>query len=54
MEFIAGHMKEGEEDGRAAECSFSFPTGMAVDEATHSCFVADKNNHSIKKISFVD
>ena len=52
MTVLAGTGREGKEDGRASECSFIDPRGMVVDEATHSCFVADGD--SIRKITFVD
>ena len=48
MTVLAGSGREGrKEDGRASECSFIDPKGMVVDEATHSCFVADGD--SIRK-----
>ena len=41
----------GSADGTADECSFNLPFGLVVDESSHSCFVADHWNHSIRKIS---
>ena len=51
---LAGCGKEGREDGTAAECSFSHPRDIVVDEPTHSCYVVDGGNHAIRKISFAD
>ena len=51
---LTGSGAQGREDGRADACSFNYPSGMVVDEATHSCFVVDYGNHLIRKISFVD
>ena len=39
-------------DGRADECRFYCSFGMAVDESSHSCFVADYGSHLIRKITF--
>ena len=51
---LAGSGQEGEEDGKALECSFSGPKGLVVDEPTHLCYVADWGNNMIRKISFAD
>ena len=51
---LAGCGRAGNENGRADECTFRFPSGMAVDEATHSCFVVDSGNNSIRRIVFAD
>ena len=54
MTVLAGCGEAGRKDGTAAECSFSYPCDMAVDESTHSCYVADWGNSVIRKISFAD
>ena len=54
MTVLAGSGQDGEEDGKALECSFSGPKGLVVDESTHSCYVADWGNNMIRKISFAD
>jgi len=42
-------------DGRAEECSFkALLFGLAVHEASHSCFVTDYHGHTIRKITFKD
>ena len=49
---LAGSGEEGRVDGRADQCSFSWPQGMAIDESSQSCFVADKLLSLIRKITF--
>jgi hypothetical protein len=49
---VAGDGNKQSIDGTAAECSFASPCGIAVDEKTHLCFVADKDSSRIRKISF--
>ena len=49
---LAGSREEGRVDGRADNCQFSFPYAMAVDESSHSCFIADTESHSIKRMTF--
>ena len=51
MTVLAGCGKEGRKDGKALECSFSYPHGLVVDESTHSCYVSDWGNNVIRKIS---
>jgi len=51
---IAGSGEANRLDGKPDECRFYFPLGLAVDEASHLCFVADYYNHSIRKISFAN
>ena len=51
---LAGCGEQRREDGTAAECSFSYPHGLVVDESTHSCYVTDWGNDVIRKISFAD
>ena len=41
----------GGRDGRAEESDFYIPTGLAMDESSNTCFVADFWNHAIRKIS---
>jgi hypothetical protein len=38
-------------DGAHAECSFSRPSGIVVDEKTQSCFVTDFQGSKIRQIS---
>ncbi|CAM9219332.1 unnamed protein product, partial [Choristocarpus tenellus] len=50
---IAGDGTVGHDDGTALEASFSSPTGVAVyydEDETLVIFVADKNNHRIRRI----
>ena len=54
MEVVAGSGRAATEDGRPDECSFDEPRGIAVDEASHSCFVAEWNGHAIRRVSFVN
>ena len=51
---LVGIGQEVSRNGRAAECSLSFPRGLLVDESTHSFYVADCDNNVIRKISFAD
>ena len=51
MTVLAGCGKEGRKDGKALECSFSYPHGLVVDESTHSYYVSDWGNNVIRKIS---
>jgi DNA-binding beta-propeller fold protein YncE len=50
---LAGTGAQGSVDGTASECSFFYPEGIAVDEQTSTCFVADYGNSRIRKISLV-
>ena len=54
MERLAGSGRGARVDGRPDECCFHLPRGIVVDEELHLCYVADSNNHAIRKISFVD
>jgi hypothetical protein len=51
---IAGDGNKQSKDGTATDCSFARPCGIAVDEKTHTCFVADFESSRIRKITFVD
>ena len=54
MEILAGTGRHKRVDGGPEECCFFSPRGVAVHEESHVCFVADADNHSIRKISFAD
>ena len=55
MEVVAGSGRGAREDGRPDECSFDGPRGIVVDEASHSCFVAEcSSGGSIRRVSFVN
>jgi sugar lactone lactonase YvrE len=47
---IAGVGKQGYKDGAASEAEFNYPSGLAID-ATDSVYIADTNNHRIRKLS---
>jgi hypothetical protein len=51
---VAGDGNKESKDGTATECSFDTPCGIAVDEHTHTCFVAEWGSSRIRKITFVD
>jgi hypothetical protein len=51
---VAGDGNWQSKDGTATECSFNSPFGIAVDEKTHTCFVADWMSSRLRKITFVD
>lgn len=51
---LAGSGRTGTVDGKPQECSFNRACGLAVHEASHSCFVVDRGSHTIRKISFVN
>jgi hypothetical protein len=51
---VAGDGKGLSRDGTATDCSFYMPCGIAVDEKTHMCFIAEGGGSRIRKISFVD
>lgn len=42
----------GEEGGTQLPTQFKFPAGLAVDHQTNTCYVADLDNHSIRKLTF--
>ena len=50
---IAGSGQANRLDEKPDECCFNNPYGIAVDEVSHSCYVADRFNHTIRKISFI-
>ena len=52
VEALAGCGKAAVVDGGPDECCFSDPRGIAVHEESHSCFVVDRDNHAIRKVSF--
>ena len=47
---LAGSSWQGFDDGRGAAARFNCPTGVAVD-ASGVVFVADRNNHRIRRIT---
>lgn len=47
---IGGRAQEGNRDGRALTALFNFPKGIAYD-SKGNLFIADMNNHSIRKLS---
>ncbi|MBK6766452.1 MAG: redoxin family protein [bacterium] len=47
---IAGSGKKGDSDGSFADASFDNPQGMAYDAAKQSLYVADTDNHLIRKL----
>ena len=47
---IAGRAQEGNKDGKALTALFNFPKGIAFD-SKGNLFIADTNNHSIRKLS---
>ena len=54
VEHLAGTGGGAKIDGGPNKCCFHLPSGIAIDEEQHLCFVADSANHAIRKISFVD
>jgi len=50
---LAGTGKYERVDGRADSCSFCNPYGIAVHEASNTCFISDCSSHAIRKVSFV-
>jgi hypothetical protein len=49
---LAGTGKPGNKDNRdGMKASFHCPAGITVDQITGNVFVADQNNHCIRKIS---
>ena len=54
MEVVAGSGRLAREDGRPDECSFNYLRGIAVDEASHSCFITEWGGHAIRKVLFVN
>jgi DNA-binding beta-propeller fold protein YncE len=47
---LAGTGSEGFADGAGSTAQFNYPTGVAVD-ANGNVYVADKDNHKIRKIT---
>jgi DNA-binding beta-propeller fold protein YncE len=47
---FAGSGVSGSEDGTGTAASFNYPSGVAVD-STGNVYVADNNNHLIRKIT---
>jgi hypothetical protein len=47
----AGTGKRGSRDGSAAEATFYYPMGLAVDERDGSLYVVDAGNGLVRKIS---
>ena len=54
VEAVVGSGRAAREDGRPDECSFHVPAGIAVDEASHSCFIAEYRSHAIRRVSFIE
>jgi hypothetical protein len=52
VSLLAGSGTQATVDGRADECSMSYPRGLVVHEASHSCFFADCDTHTIRKVTF--
>jgi len=50
---IAGTGENGSVDGKADECSFNGPYGIAVHEASNTCFISEHQGNLIRKVSFV-
>jgi DNA-binding beta-propeller fold protein YncE len=51
---LAGSWESKRIDGEASKCSFSFPNGILVHEESHSCFVSDYQDSTIRRVSFVN
>jgi hypothetical protein len=49
---LAGTGKSERKDGKPEGSAFDGPTGIAVHEPSHLCFVADGSN-TIRKITFL-
>jgi DNA-binding beta-propeller fold protein YncE len=45
--------EKGDEVGPGATARFSFPSSIAIDNTTHTLFVADTDNHKVKAIDLV-
>lgn len=48
---FAGCGKHGYEDGEGEKAMFNRPWGITVNQETGDVFVADRNNHIIRKIT---
>lgn len=51
LEVFAGSGKQGESDGTPLESEFSYPCGIAIDNKTNFCYIADNSSHRIRCIS---
>ena len=51
---IIGSGKPGLRDGPAQEAQFNWPQGMSVDPITGTVYVADTENHAIRRVSPAD
>ena len=51
MSTIAGNGTAGFADGRGLAASFYRPRGIVIDQRDGSIYVADLNNHKIRKIN---
>jgi len=49
---VAGTGKAESVDGGADSCSFNNPYGIALHEASNTCFISDFNSGTIRKVSF--
>ncbi len=47
---VIGSGTEGNKDGNFEECQFNHPHGMALDEVNNILYIADTENHLIRKI----
>jgi len=49
---LAGTGNDERGDAGADECSFYYPSGIAVHEPSNTCFISDNCNHAIRKVLF--
>ena len=54
VEHLAGSERGARVDGKPSDCCFYHPHGLVVHEASHSCFVGDRYNHAIRRITSVN
>ncbi|MCJ8279178.1 MAG: redoxin domain-containing protein [Rivularia sp. ALOHA_DT_140] len=52
--YIVGNGKSGLKNGNFQSAEFSSPQGMTFDEANNILYVADTENHTIRKIDFIN